>query len=99
MSACDQSLFVAASCGQFSWETENAIRGEERRGEGRGIIRIKGVSEVWREDGASVVLWAWPTHCAEPRHPKPSSAHVYTPEASQTVNLNDVGCPRAEEND
>ena len=38
--------------------TENAIRGEERRGEGRGIIRIKGLSEVWRGDGASVVLWA-----------------------------------------
>jgi hypothetical protein len=54
VSAFDQSLFVTASCGQFSWETENAIRGEERR----GIIRIKEVSEVWREDGASVVLWA-----------------------------------------
>ena len=56
--AFDQSLLVAASCGQFSWETENAIRGEERRGERRGIIRIKGVSEVWRGDGASGVLWA-----------------------------------------
>ena len=50
----DQSLLVAASCGQFSWETENAIRGEERR----GVNRIKEVSEVWREDGALVVLWA-----------------------------------------
>ena len=39
------------------------------------------------------------THCAEPRHPKPSLAHVYTPEASQMVNLNNVGCLRAEEND
>jgi hypothetical protein len=37
---------------------ENAIRGEERRGERRGIIRIKGVSEVWRGDGTSGVLWA-----------------------------------------
>ena len=58
MSAFDQSLFVAVSCGQLSWETENAIRGEERRGKRKGIIRIKGVSDVWREDGTSVVLWA-----------------------------------------
>jgi hypothetical protein len=58
VSAFDQSLFVAASCGQFSCETKNAIRGEERRRERRGIIRIKGVSEVWREAGASVILWA-----------------------------------------
>ena len=58
MSAFDQSLFVTASCGLFSWEMENAIRGEERRGERRGIIRIKRVSEVWRKDGTSVVLWA-----------------------------------------
>jgi len=48
-------MFVAASRGRCLWETENAIRGEERREEGRGIIRIKGVSEVWREDGVSVV--------------------------------------------
>jgi len=33
--ANDQSLFVAASRRRFSWETENAIRGEERRREGR----------------------------------------------------------------
>ena len=55
MSAIDQSMFVAASRGRFSWETVNTIRGEERRGEGRGIIKIKWVSEVWRGDGASVV--------------------------------------------
>jgi hypothetical protein len=55
--AVDQSLFVAASRGRCSWETQNAIQGEERRGDGREIIRIKGVSEVWRGDGASVVLW------------------------------------------
>ena len=59
MNAINQSLFVTASRSQFSWETENAIRGEERRGgEERGMIRIKGVSEVWRGDGASGVLWA-----------------------------------------
>jgi hypothetical protein len=36
VNAFDQSLFVAASCGQFSWETENAIRGGERRGGEKG---------------------------------------------------------------
>jgi len=35
VSAIDQSLLVAASRGRFSWETENAVRGEERRQEGR----------------------------------------------------------------
>jgi hypothetical protein len=34
--AFDQLLLVATSCGQFSWETENVIRDEERRGRGKG---------------------------------------------------------------
>jgi len=57
VSAIDRSLLVAASPGRFSWETENVVRGEERRGEGRGIITIKGVAKVYRGDGTSVVLW------------------------------------------
>ncbi len=74
VSAIDQSLFVAASRGRFSWETENAIRGEERRGEGRGIIKIKRVSEVWRGDGASVV--GGPVGVADPLRRSSSSEAV-----------------------
>jgi hypothetical protein len=37
---------------------ENVIQGKEGRGERRWVIRIKGVSEVWRQDNALVVLWA-----------------------------------------
>ncbi len=55
VSTIDQSLFVATSRGQLSWETENAVR--VREGEGRGTVRIKGVSAVWRGDGVSAVPW------------------------------------------
>ncbi len=88
VSAIDQLQFIAASCGQFSWDNEKAVRGEEGRGEGRETIRTKEVSGVWMGDSAS----AGPVAVADPLRDYVEALR----KASHIANLNGEGCPRAE---